>query len=300
MVDRKNERRGLGRGLSALMADMGIDAPGIGDLTQPTQTWGDLRSIAIENIMPNASQPRRAFDDTSLQELASSIREKGILQPIVVRTAPENQNQFEIVAGERRWRAAQLALLSVIPAIVRELSDLEVLEIAIVENVQREGLNPIEEAAGYRQLIDRFGHTQDKVSAALGKSRSHIANLLRLLTLPQAVQDMVVSGKLSAGHARALITAEDPLALALQVVGGGFSVRKTEDLARRVSDPDKKTRPYNHQKDTDTRALEEDLSANLGMSVVIDHRAGGEGKVTIRYQALEQLDQLCQLLSSVR
>ena len=300
MVDKKNERRGLGRGLSALMADIGIDAPNNDAVDRPQQNRQDLQLLAVEAIIPNPTQPRRNFDETSLNELSVSIREKGILQPIVVRPSPDQAGQFEIVAGERRWRAAQLAQLSIVPTIVRSFSDQEMLEVAIVENIQREGLNAIDEAAGYRQLVDRFGHTQERIAEALGKSRSHIANMLRLLNLPQEVQNMVVAGKLSAGHARAVITAEDPLALAQKVVGKGLSVRETEDLARQISAKPQSPTGQNRQKDADTRALEEDLSANLGMGVVIDHRAGGEGQVTIRYHSLDQLDALCQLLSSVR
>lgn len=300
MVDRKSERRGLGRGLSALMADIGIDAPNNDALGENRVSGSELQQLPVEAIIPNPGQPRRTFDDASLRELSESIREKGILQPIVVRPSQSQANVFEIVAGERRWRAAQLSQLKAVPAIVREFSDQETLEVAIVENIQREGLNAIEEAAGYRQLIDRFGHTQEKVADALGKSRSHIANLLRLLNLPEDVRNMVVAGTLSAGHARALITAENPTELALRVVGKGLSVRETEDLARKVSHQKRGAASENKQKDADTRALESDLSANLGMGVVIDHRAGGEGQVTIRYQTLDQLDQLCQLLSSVR
>jgi len=303
MANRKNERRGLGRGLSALMADVGIDAPNNDGAPTQTPSRTNLQMLAVESIVPNPGQPRRTFAHEPLQELASSIREKGVLQPLVVRQAPGDDGIFEIVAGERRWRAAQLAQLTEVPAVVRDFSEQEMLEVAIIENIQREELNAIEEAAGYRQLIDRFGHTQEKVAEALGKSRSHIANLLRLLTLPDGVKDMVVAGKISAGHARAMITAEDPMALARRVYANGLSVRETEQLARHVTVPKRdpsKMAADARQKDADTRALEEDLSANLGMSVVIDHRAGGEGRVTIQYQTLDQLDQLCQVLSQVR
>ena len=302
MSERKPERRGLGRGLSALMADIGIEG-GINDpVAAPETRKLGFEMLAIEQVHPNPDQPRRQFDERALNELAESIRTKGIVQPIVVRSSTKTPGTFEIVAGERRWRAGQLAKLDMVPVVVREFSDQEVLEVAIIENIQREGLNAIEEAAGYRQLIDRFGHTQEKVAEALGKSRSHIANLLRLLNLPPEVQNMVVSGTLSAGHARALVTAEDPLKLAMKVASEGLSVRETEDLARRMSSAPPRIAGTKKasQKDTDTKALEEDLSANLGMGVVIDHRAGGEGQVTIRYKTLDQLDQLCQLLSQVR
>ncbi|WP_417597697.1 ParB/RepB/Spo0J family partition protein [Pararhodobacter oceanensis] len=303
MAERRNERRGLGRGLSALMADVGIDTPNAREASGTTPSRANLEMIAIENIVSNPNQPRRTFEPEALEELSASIREKGILQPLVVRQSPENSQIYEIVAGERRWRASQLAQLSTVPAIIRSFSDQEMLEVAIIENIQREELNAIEEAASYRQLIDRFGHTQEKVAEALGKSRSHIANLLRLLNLPDGVKDMVVAGKISAGHARALITAEDPQALATRVYAKGLSVRDTEALAKKVSTPEQdpaKKRADARQRDADTRALEDDLSANLGMAVIIDHRAGGEGKLSIRYNSLDQLDQLCQLLSQIR
>ena len=299
MSERKPERRGLGRGLSALMADVGIDA-GINDTVAGSEPRrGALEMLPIESVRANPDQPRRNFDERALGELAESIRTKGIVQPLVVR--PIGGGAYEIVAGERRWRAAQLAQLAAVPALVRDLDDQEVLEVAIIENIQREGLNAVEEAAGYRQLIDRFGHTQEKVAEALGKSRSHIANLLRLLNLPQEVQNMVIAGTISAGHARALVTAEDPVGLAMKVAGQGLSVRETEDLARRVAAPPLPgSARAARQRDADTRALEEDLSASLGMSVAIDHRVGGEGQMTIRYKTLDQLDQLCQVLSSAR
>lgn len=300
MADRKTEKRGLGRGLSALMADIGLDETVDNAVTRRGAGSSEPQSIAIDQIRPNPNQPRRSFNEAALAELAESIRTKGIVQPIVVRPTADQSAAYEIVAGERRWRAAQLARLDEVPVVVRDFSDQELLEVAIIENIQREGLNAIEEAAGYKQLIDRFGHTQEKVAESLGKSRSHIANLLRLLQLPQDVQNMVVAGTLSAGHARALITSDDPVGLAQKVVGRGLSVRETEALARETSLPSPKKRRVPSNKDSDTRALEEDLSANLGMSVVIDHRSGGEGEVVIRYKTIDQLDQLCQLLSSVR
>ncbi len=300
MSERRTEKRGLGRGLSALMADVGLDPESPSGVRAEAADLSQLRQVPIDEISPNPDQPRRRFNEAALHELAMSISEKGILQPLVVRAVSGQAAGYQIVAGERRWRAAQIAQMPSIPVIVRDLSDQEVLEVAIIENIQREELNAIEEATGYRQLIERFGHTQDKIAEALGKSRSHIANLLRLLNLPDGVQNMVTSGTLTAGHARALVTAENPLALAQQVVGKGLSVRETERLARHVSNKGNSEAFRNPQKDADTRALEEDLSANLGMSVVIDHRAGGEGRLTIQYKELEQLDHLCQLLSSAR
>lgn len=298
-MERKGERRGLGRGLSALMADVGADLSFGNERSDPADQ-GAVQHIPIERITPNPDQPRQQFEPGALRELADSIREKGVIQPLILRARQEGEGAYEIVAGERRWRAAQIAQLHEVPAIVREYSDAEVLEIAIVENIQRADLSAIEEAQAYRQLIDRFGHTQERIAEALGKSRSHIANLLRLLTLPQEVQSMVRAGTLSAGHARALITAPDPVALAEKVVGRGLSVRETEALARHLPHRTRSNAADRRQKDADTRVLEEDLSANLGMAVVIDHRVGGEGRVTIQYKTLDQLDQLCQLLSSVR
>lgn len=290
----KPKNRGLGRGLSALMADVSNDQADSTD--QPTTGRRADTSIPIEQIVPNPDQPRRNFSDANLEELAQSIREKGIIQPLIVRARGD---EYEIVAGERRWRAAQIAKLHEIPVILRDYTDTEVLEVAIIENIQRSDLNAIEEAAGYRQLMDRFGHTQEKLAEALGKSRSHIANLLRLLNLPEDVQEMLKAGKLSAGHARALVTAENPSVLAAQVVSGDLSVRETEKLAsqgRSETKPAKK--PSIEEKDADTKALEGDLSAALKMRVTISHEAGTEnGIVSIRYNSLEDLDTLCRLLS---
>lgn len=306
MADRKSERRGLGRGLPALMAELGIEdnvLQGAPESRQMSSPERGVRLLPVEAMQPNPDQPRRQFDEAALNDLAQSIREKGIIQPLIVRPIPTQDGRFEIVAGERRWRAAQRAQLHDVPVLIREFSDSEVLEVAIIENIQRAELNAIEEARGYQQLIERFGHTQEKVASALGKSRSHIANLLRLLVLPAEVQTMVVEGQLTPGHARALVTASEPLALAQKIILGGLSVRQAEALAREASGKSvpRSTAPrQTSAKDADTRVLEEDLSANLGMAVIIDHRAGGEGQVTIRYRTLEQLDQLCQLLSSVR
>ena len=294
MAQAKSERRGLGRGLSALMAD--VDAP-----VEPKADAGPRKTetlIDIDRIEPNPDQPRRLFSEDALKELTDSISEKGIIQPLILRINPKDNSKYEIVAGERRWRAAQRAKLHQVPAIVRELDDTEVLELAIIENIQRADLNAIEEAAGYRQLMDRFGHTQEQLSEALGKSRSHIANLLRLLNLPEDVLAMIQQGDLTAGHARALVTAPDPLALAKQVVKQGLSVRQTEKLAKSVT-----TKPSNSNtspdKDADTKQIERDLSAALGMKVSIDHKSNGEaGTLTVTYKNLEQLDEVCRRLSA--
>ena len=291
---KRAERRGLGRGLSALMADVGPEPEAAGTARAPE------REIPIEKIFPNPEQPRRSFAPEALDELAASIREKGVIQPLSVRPSPKQADTYEIVAGERRWRAAQKAQLHELPVIIRDFDDTEVLEVAIIENIQRADLNPVDEAMGYRQLMDRFGHTQEKVSQALGKSRSHIANLLRLLTLPEAVLDMLQSGALTAGHARALVTAEDPIRLAHDIVRKGLSVREAEALAKKAK-PQSKTPPRSTSstKDADTRALEDDLGAALGLKVAIAHdETSGKGAVTIRYGNLEELDDLCSKLSS--
>lgn len=292
------QKRGLGRGLSALMADVGVDE---GPQTASVRTTDEF--VPIEKISPNPDQPRRRFTDDDLEDLAASIKAKGILQPLIVRPDPSGLYDYQIVAGERRWRAAQLAQQHKVPVIVKELSDTEVLEIAIIENIQRADLNAIEEAAGYRQLMDRFGHTQERLAEALGKSRSHIANLLRLLGLPADVQKFVTEGQLTAGHARALITSDKASELARIVVAKGLSVRDTEKLAKGMSAADdsaSQDKPVRQKmpKDADTVALERDLAANLNMGVKIDHQPNKEnGSVTISYASLEQLDELCRILS---
>ncbi|MBN2631210.1 MAG: ParB/RepB/Spo0J family partition protein [Rhodobacteraceae bacterium] len=298
-MDKKLERRGLGRGLSALMSDVNLGSNEVADSPQRFPA-ADLM-IAVERIRPNPKQPRRDFDQAALEELAGSIRTKGIIQPIIVRPTADD-GDFEIVAGERRWRAAQLAQLHQVPVVVRSFSDAEMLEIAIIENIQRADLNAVEEALGFKQLMENFGHTQEKLADALSKSRSHIANTLRLLSLPDDVLQMIRSGKLTAGHARALIGASDPVALAAKVIGAGLSVRETEKLAKRaMQKPDRSnSRARETEKDADTRAIEADLSANLGMSVTIDHDPAGEGGfIKVRYRTLGQLDMLCQMLSVI-
>ena len=296
MSEKKIERRGLGRGLSALMADVNITA---GE-TEAAPRRADSM-IPVEKIEPNPNQPRRDFTPEALEDLAASIREKGVIQPLIVRKHPTKPDFYEIVAGERRWRAAQMAQLHQLPVIVREFSDTEVLEVAIIENIQRENLNPLEEALSYRQLMDRFGHTQEKVAEALSKSRSHIANLLRLLHLPEEVQGMLRDGQLTAGHARAMITAENPVKLAREAVAKGLSVREVERLAKKPdATPARERQPRISEKDADTRALEADLSATIGMKVSIDHKDLGGGALTISYTSLDQLDEICQLLSAMR
>ncbi len=289
---KKPERKNLGRGLSALLADVNLD-----EGVSPASNVGAPDSeVPIEKVHANPDQPRRTFVEGDLADLTASISEKGVIQPLIVRPDPAHPGEYQIVAGERRWRAAQRAQLHKIPVLVRDLSDTEVLELAIIENIQRADLNAVEEAMGYRQLMDRFGHTQEKLAEALGKSRSHIANLLRLLNLPDGVLDMLREGKISAGHARALVPAENPLALAQEVVKKGLSVRQTEALAKAEKGPVKK-RALKPAKDADTKAIEGDLSAHLGVKVTIDHKPDGSGEMRLKYSDLEQLDGLCRLLS---
>ena len=296
MANTPKRQRGLGRGLSALMADIEQTVGASGPVN--SERRNELL-VPIEAIHPNPDQPRRHFDADDLNDLAGSIRSKGIIQPLVVRAHPVKAGEYQIVAGERRWRASQLAQLHELPIVVREFSDLDVLEIAIIENIQRADLNPIEEAIGYRQLMDKFGHTQEQMAEALGKSRPHIANVLRLLALPEDVQALVISGSLSSGHARALITAPNASELARLVVARGLSVRQTEKLVKAPKAPSKERLPK-IAKDADTRALEGDLSAALKMAVSIAHSPGQEGgAITIRYKNLEQLDELCRHLAGL-
>ncbi|SDW78208.1 ParB/RepB/Spo0J family partition protein [Litoreibacter albidus] len=289
------EKRGLGRGLSALMADIDVATP---SKSESSSGVGE-RIVPIERIEPNPDQPRRDFVKENLEELAESLRTKGIIQPLIVRVHPKHADRFEIVAGERRWRAAQMAQLHEVPVVLRELNDTEVLEIAIIENIQRADLNPVEEAMGYRQLQDKFGHTQEQLASALGKSRSHIANLMRLLNLPDDVVLLLRQGDLTIGHARALITTDNASELARKVVKNGLSVRETERLAKVGLAGPKAVKPKaQKEKDADTKALEGDLSATLKMPVSIDHKAGTEGgRITISYKDFEQLDELCRILA---
>ncbi len=297
MSDKRSPKGGLGRGLSALMADVAQTQKG------PDEMGRTNSYFPIESLVPNPNQPRRTFDQEALAALAASIGQKGIVQPLIVRPAPVS-GTYEIVAGERRWRAAQLAGLHQVPAIVRDYSDEEVLEVAIIENIQRADLNALEEAQAYRQLMDRFGHTQEKLALSLSRSRSHIANTLRLLSLPEAVQVMLRDGGLTAGHARALITAPDANKLASEVIRRGLSVRETERLAKRqphggpLTGGGKRRAPVT--KDADTIAIEADLSANLGMIVAISHNGPDDGgALTIKYRTLEDLDLLCEVLSRI-
>lgn len=288
MNDKRPLRSGLGRGLSALMADV---APAV-------EPAAPRNVLSVDLLQPNPDQPRRDFPHAALQELAASIRTKGVVQPLIVR--PAGDGKFQIVAGERRWRAAQMAGLHQVPVLIRDYDDEEVLEIAIIENIQRADLNAVEEALAYRQLMDRFGHTQEQLATSLSRSRSHIANTLRLLSLAEPVLDMLRAGTLTAGHARALITSPRAAELALQVVGRGLSVRETEKLASKVDLPAAARRRPRAEKDADTVAIENDLSANLRMLVRITHNGPDDGgTIVINYRTLDQLDMLCDVLSKI-
>lgn len=282
------QRRGLGRGLSALLGEAE-------DIAHAGEPADGVRDIPIELVHSNPNQPRQFFREDDIATLADSIRDKGVLQPILVRPSPRTKGEYEIVAGERRWRAAQLAGLRVIPALVRTLDDERALEISIVENVQREDLNAMEEAQAYRALMQRFGHTQDQAAKSVGKSRSHVANTIRLLQLPESVQQHVIHGRLSAGHARALLSAANPERVAELVVEQQLSVRDAEAMVRAKAVGPKKASGPRKSKDADTASLEVDLEDALGMSVDVADR-GGVGEVRIRYASLEQLDELCRRL----
>ena len=282
-------RRGLGRGLSALLGE----AEEIAHAVEPAE---GVRDIPIELIHRNPDQPRQVFAEAELAELEASIRHNGVLQPILVRPSSNAPGEYEIIAGERRWRAGQRAGLTSMPALVRTMDDSRALEIAIVENVQREDLNAMEEARAYRALLDRFGYTQDKAAAAVGKSRSHVANMMRLLQLPDGVQELVVGGQLTAGHARALLSAENPQRIAEMAVQKELSVREVEQLMRKGSAAPRKASGPRKTKDADTAALEADLEEALGLTVDIADR-GGAGEVKIRYATLEQLDEICRRLT---
>jgi ParB family chromosome partitioning protein len=294
MVERKSKSRGLGRGLSSLMGDL-KNEPLTSNENSESQTIEKL--VPVEKIYPNPNQPRKSFQEEKLIELANSIKTKGIVQPLIVRKKKGTKESFEIVAGERRWRAAQRAQIHELPVIIKEFTDIEVLEIAIIENVQRADLNPIEEALGYKNLMENFDHTQDGLSKEIGKSRSHIANLLRLLNLPSSVQELLISGQLTAGHARALVTCDNPLAIAKQIISLGLSVRDAERLAKNVSEKKVSNKAKTKEKPADTVLLEADLSAALKMKVSINHEEGKEkGLISITYKSLDELDRISEVI----
>ena len=313
-MDQNKRRSSLGRGLNALF---GETAP---EDFEPLKKGETPRHLPIEFVTPGRFQPRRKFDQEAIQSLVDSVKERGILQPLLVRQHPDDGAIFEIIAGERRWRAAQLAGLHQVPVVIRELTDREALEIALIENIQRQDLTALEEAEGYKRLMDEFGHTQDVLAKALGKSRSHIANMLRLLTLPLQVKQMVQEGSLTAGHARALLSVEDPVATAQQVIERGLNVRQVEQLAREANGntreqpaaataaaPPIGTAPAARAgsasaaapraaKDPDTLALEQDVTNRLGLRVSISSQGQG-GTLSIQYQTLDQLDEVIERLT---
>ncbi|OAN50324.1 chromosome partitioning protein ParB [Paramagnetospirillum marisnigri] len=299
----EEKKKGLGRGLSALLGDhaaSAIQAVSSAAAAGPEGAAAikGLRTLAVEKLQPGKFQPRRSFDEDRIADLVESVREKGILQPLLVRPLPGQTDRFEIIAGERRWRAAQGAKLHEVPVIVRDLSDREALEVALVENLQRQDLSPLEEADGYRRLMDEFSHTQEELAKAVGKSRSHVANMIRLLALPDPVKTMLEKGELTAGHARALLTAADPLRLARDVVGRALNVRQTEKLVNDEgkAKPSLGGRPAKPGKDADIAALERDLTNGLGCKVEI-RSLGKGGEITISYGSLEQLDDILARLA---
>lgn len=293
-------KMGLGRGLSSLMSTREAAYDEVPTATTKAEPKPAGKELPIEFLVANAYQPRTYFDETKAQELVDSVKTKGIIQPLLVR--PKGKEKFEIVAGERRWRAAQAAGLHQVPVVIKELTDEEALEIAIIENIQRHDLNPIEEALGYKRLMDEFSHTQNALGKAVGKSRSHIANMLRLLSLPETVQKLMQDGALSMGHARALITADDPATLAKLVVKDGLSVRQTEQMAKSHKEngkPAKSAKPAKPSgKDPDLAAFEDELSVAIGLKVELDTQDGESGVLKIHYKSLEQLDDICAKINN--
>jgi ParB family chromosome partitioning protein len=282
MTTKEEPRRGLGRGLSALIGDEA--APTRGEISKATRT------LPVAFLRPGKFQPRKFFEEEALAGLAQSVKEKGVLTPILVR--PLGGDSYEIVAGERRWRAAQIAKLHDVPVVVRELADGEALELAIIENVQRADLNPIEEAAAYQELIERFGRTQEQVADEVGKSRSHVANSVRLLRLPESVKAWLREGKLTAGHARTLLSATDPEAAAREILAGQMTVRQAEHRSEGAKRPTAKQR-----KDPNISQLEASITNRLGLNVRIVHKGDKGGEIRVRYSSLEQLDEIARRLS---
>jgi ParB family chromosome partitioning protein len=296
MAEENRPRLGLGRGLAALIGENALEKPVANESLPGTQ-----RKAPIEFLRPNPRNPRRSFDEQQLQDLTASIKEKGVIQPILVRSVSGGTNVFEIVAGERRWRAAQRAGVHEVPIVIADVSDREALEIAIVENVQRSDLNALDEARAYEQLAAEFGYTQEDLSRIIGKSRSHIANILRLLKLPEYSRNLLASGELTAGHARALLAFADADAAAKRAVSEGLSVRDLERIAQETTSESSLAAPTQKkaatEKDPDTRSLEQTLSDALGLIVQIKHK-GEKGELAIRYKTLDQLDALCRRLRS--
>ena len=287
MTDSNIQKKGLGRGLSSLMGDVEIS------IKENNNKLSDTR-IPISKLRANPLQPRRLFNKESINELAASIKSKGLVQPILVRPSEKNPGDYEIIAGERRWRAAQIAQLHEMPAVIKNLNDVETLEIAIIENVQRSDLTVIEEATGYKKLIESYGHTQEQLSEIVGKSRSHVANIMRLLTLPQSIQDMITEGKISAGHARAIMNSAFPEKLAEKIISENLSVREAESIAKHGKNHIKKVR----LKDPDTVDLENSISQKLGLNVEINHKGNKGGHIKIDYKNLDQLELVTKKLKS--
>lgn len=295
MAADETPKRGLGRGLSALLGDEPAED------AQAPDPGRAARVIPVEHIHPSPFQPRKQFDDEAFAALVGSVRDRGVLQPLLVRPDADNPGQFELVAGERRWRAAQQAQLHEVPAVVKELNDQETLEVALVENLQREDLTPLEEAEAYVRLINEFGHTQEILARAVGKSRSHVANTLRLLNLPDPVKRMLGDGLLSAGHARALVNAENPSELAEEILHRGLNVRQAEDLSRRAKtggDPTPRAvAPAASPADPNIVDLEKGLAELLGLKVKVSMKSGGAGTLTVHYKSPEQLEDVLKRLS---
>ena len=285
-MDFKLNKKGLGRGLSSLMGEVNEDQKETANLSET--------KIPISKLRPSPIQPRRIFEKASIAELADSIKSKGLVQPILVRPSESNPGEYEIIAGERRWRAAQVAQLHEIPAVVRNLDDVESLEIAIIENVQRADLSPIEEAAGYKKLMENYGHTQEALSEIVGKSRSHVANIIRLLSLPSSIQDMISQGLISSGHARAIMNSAFPEQLADKIISENLSVRQTEAIVKSKKPIVKKLK----LKDPDTLDLEKRLTEKLGLDVLINHSQKRGGSIKIKYRSLEQLELITGKLKS--
>lgn len=282
------QKRRLGRGLAALIGDDTTEEAIVQDIRT-------LRHVPVELLHPNPHNPRKHFAEEDLESLAKSLKDKGLLQPLVVR--PRADGSFEIVAGERRWRASQRAGIHELPVLIRQLDDRETLEIALIENIQRSDLNALEEARAYRQLLEQYEYTQQQLADSIGKSRSHIANTMRLLSLPEAIQTQIENGKLTAGHARSLVATEYPAEMADQIIKLGLTVREAEDLARKNAASPSGT-AGSQEKDADTRALEKSLTEALGLSTQIKHKAMGGGTVQINYKSLEQLDDVIRKLTA--
>ncbi len=294
MTAEDTRKRGLGRGLSALLGDEptgkgGAMAPGSGE-ARTTNT------LPVELMQPSPYQPRKHFDDEAFAALVESVRDKGVLQPLLVRRDPNDGRRYEIVAGERRWRAAQQARLHEVPVVVRELSDRDTLEVALVENLQREDLTPLEEAEAYRRLMEEFGHTQEVLAKAVGKSRSHVANMMRLLSLPKPVQRMLDERQISAGHARSLINSDKPEELAREIQRRGLNVRQAEDLSRKAKPAERKKAGAMAPRDPNISALEHDLAEVIGLKVAVKAKASGAGSLTIQFDSPEQLDDVIRRL----